>query len=432
MTDWTVSLFCWRRFCLFKLIIVTSVLVLAIVVGVSWYLPISRNVEVTSNYGEEIYFPVSVALAKLQSLDEVLTFHGTLAPKAQVIVVPKVPGRVAKVHVQVGDSIHKGNVLVELEAHELRLQMQQAQAGLAMAQANLDRALAGARPAEIEQAQANFEQAQASYKNVSVTYERAVHLYEQGVMSGKDWDAITAQYTVASAQLRGAEKAMELVHLGARVEDIAAARASVAQGQAVYELARLSYENARISAPISGVVSRLNADVGGMVGTGTMVVTIVDSSSVRLQVSVGEVDVVKIRPGQQVQVLLNALPNQEITGVVATVAPAAEQGGLFPITIEISNEEGQFKPGMYGTAHIVVRQEIDVVTIPTRAISSHNGAPHVYRVFADTADLVPVSLGLQVQGSVEVQGVALGDQVVVAGQNNLRPGGRVRVTRTEE
>ncbi len=436
MTDWTVSLVVeMEAVKVKKWIAIIGFLLILLVVGVIWLLPLfSSTLEVTSSSEDRMETVVTVAIAQTRNLERVLIFHGDLVARAQIHIIPRVPGRIETVHVQVGDKVNQGDILVQLEAEELILQKRQAGAALALAQANLDRTLAGARPEEVVQALAALEQAQASYDNMKQTHDRAALLYEQGVMSGNDWDGVKAQWTVAQAQLKTAQKSVELVQQGARAEDLAAARASVTQAQAAYDLASLTARHTKITAPISGLVSRVNADVGAMASAGAPVVTVVDSSLVRLHTQVGEGDVVRLQPGQPALIKLNALPNLGVQGIVATVAPAADaSSGQFPITIDIPNEHGRLRPGMYGTAKIVIEHFEQVVSIPTRAIIQHQGAPHVYIVQSDVVHLTPVTVGENIQPYVEIiEGVSPGERIVVVGQENLRPNAQVRISRVEE
>jgi len=130
---------------------------------------------------------VSVAAAAHRKMQERVSLHGVFSPWAQVNVVPKVPGRVAEVPVEVGQRVEAGDVLVRLETDELTLQLKQAEAALAGARATLAKVEAGARPEEIEQAEAALKQAQAGYENARLTYERAAKLHEAGVMTGQEW-----------------------------------------------------------------------------------------------------------------------------------------------------------------------------------------------------------------------------------------------------
>ena len=415
-----------------KWIIIGVVIILAVTVGV-----LVNKREPTIDQGsvqavEEVPLrrqAVSVAPAGYRTMQERMALHGIISAWAEVNVVPKVPGRVAKVSVEVGDEVSTGDILVQLEAEELALQVKQAEAALASAKATLARLQAGARPEEVEQAKAAVEQARAGYENARLTYERAAKLHEAGVMAGKDWDAIKAQYEVAQAQKLTAEKTLELVRKGAREEDLATAKAGVAQAEAAVALARLSRENAVIKAPISGVVNQVNVQLGDMAGGGLPVVNIVDISQVKLNLQVSEREVVRLNRGQDVTVALDVQPDVMAKGRVSNIAPAANLStGLFSVTVELANSEGTLKPGMYGTAYVVVKEIADVMAIPERAVFTAEGRPAVYVVREEVAHLVPVETGIKSDGFVEIRsGLDTGDEVIVRGREFVADKAPVRV-----
>jgi len=372
---------------------------------------------------------VSVALATHRTLREKLVLHGSISAWADVNVVGKIPGRVAEVLVEVGDEVGAGDLLVQLEDDELALQVKQADAALASARAALARVQAGARVEEIEQAEAALEQAEAGYRNASLMYERAAKLHEAGVMSGKDWDGIKAQYEVAKAQKLAAEKTVELVRKGARDEDLATAKAGVAQAEAALGLARLNRQNAAIRAPINGVVNQVTVQKGDMAGAGIPVVHLVDTAKVKLNLQVSEKEVIRLNPGQSVTVTLDVQPDLAMVGELTKITPAADaRTGLFAATVELDNPERVVKPGMYGTAHVVVKELPDVLTIPERAVFTAEGRPSIYVVRDETAHLVPATLGIRSDGFVEItSGLSANDEVIVRGREFVTDKAPVRV-----
>ncbi|NLK08974.1 MAG: efflux RND transporter periplasmic adaptor subunit [Firmicutes bacterium] len=371
---------------------------------------------------------VSVELAEERVIQERLSLHGIIAPWAEVHVVPKMPGRVAKVAVEVGDKVTAGDLLVQLEDEELALQVKQAQAAVASAEAAIAKIQAGARPEEVEQAEAALEQAEAGFENARLTYERAAKLHEAGVMAGKDWDGIKAQYEVAKAQKQAALKTVELVKLGARPEDLASAKAGLAQAKAALGLAELARRNTSIRAPITGAVNKVSVQIGDMAGSGPAV-HIVDTGKVKLNLQVSEREVLRLDPGQSVKVALDAQPDVMVEGKLQSITPAADMTtGLFSAAVELTNSEGMLKPGMYGTAHVVTRERESVLSVPERAVFTHEGRSAVFVVKDDFAALKPVTVGAKADNFVEIiSGIEPNDEVVTRGREFITDGALVRV-----
>lgn len=216
---------------------------------------------------------------------------------------------------------------------------------------------------------------------------------------------------------------------GAREEDLATAKAGVAQAEAAVALARLSRENAVIKAPISGVVNQVNVQLGDMAGGGLPVLNVVDISKVKLNLQVSEREVIRLSRGQEVNVALDVQPDVMAKGRVSSIAPAADaRTGLFAATVELANSEGNLKPGMYGTAHVVVKEIADVMAIPERAVFTAEGRPAVYVVQEEVARLVPVEIGIKSDGFVEIRsGLDVGDEVIVRGREFVTDKAPVRV-----
>ena len=326
-----------------------------------------------------------------------------------------------------GDRVNRGDLLVQLETEGLELQLQQAEAALEAAQANLQRTVEGARPEEIEQAEAVLAQAQASLANVQLVYARSKRLYQSGVLSGQEWDSVQAQYKVAVAQERAAAKSLELVKQGAREADIAAVRAQVRQAEVAVAAAQLQLDHASVTAPVSGTIAAVNAEVGAMAAT-MPVVTILDLDNLKIELNVGEREIVSLAPGQEVRVQVATLSSESFPGVVDTVYPAADPvTGLFKVEIQVDNSRGLLKPGMYATVSIVTAAKDHALTIPSRAVVTANGVDAVYVVIDERAVLTPVTLGLEGDGVVELlAGVGPDTAVVVSGQDFLADGDVVR------
>lgn len=291
--------------------------------------------------------------AGLADLPHTVTYSGIVEPRRSVVVTPKAQGRVAEVRFEVGDRVRKGDLLVRIEADEIRLQVRQAAAALELAEANLARVRAGARPEERSQAQAVVDQARASFEAAKEAYERSKILFEENVISRQEMDRAETQYQVAKSQLTSAEQQLNMVLKGAKPEDIRAVEAQVAQAKAAYDLASLQLSNTEIRAPISGVVAQRMVDEGTMIGLTSPVCAIVDTDIVRVNLGVSEADVVGLSAGRKVVVAVDSIPGRSFGGKIVSVSPAADkQTRLFSVVVEVANQDGSLRPGMYATVRI--------------------------------------------------------------------------------
>lgn len=398
---------------------------------------------------------VEVQKANLADLSRIVTYNGIIEPRRSVVVTPKAQGRVGEVRFEVGDRVRKGDVLVRIEAEEIRLQVRQAAAALELAEANLARVRAGARPEERSQAQALVDQARASFEAAKEAYERTKILFEENVISEQEMDKAETQYQVAKSQLASAEQQLNMVLKGAKPEEIRAAEAQVAQAKAAYDLASLQLSNAEVRAPISGIVAQRMVDEGAMIGVTSPVCAIVDTDTIRVTLGVSEEDVVDLAAGREAEITVDSIPGRSFAGKIVSISPAADkQTRLFSVVVEAPNPDGSLRPGMYATVRIVAEKAAGVVAVPAQALVNDGGyqdepassgtgeggvassdgkgkaekGQYVFVVSGGVCERRAVETGLRAGELVEVKsGVAPGELVVVSGQERLSPGQAVQV-----
>jgi RND family efflux transporter MFP subunit len=295
------------------------------------------------------------------------TVTGKIAADTEVSIIPKMGGKVAEVNFQVGDRVHKGDVLVRLESTELQAQLQQTRAALAMAKAN--------------------------YENAKANLERIRSLYEQGAVSKQQLEA--AETAVATGSPDSAAAAVQLIE------------------------AQLA--NTVIKSPIDGIVASRSVEVGEIAAQ-MPVMTIVDIDKVKVATSVTEGVVNRIKLGQKVEVIVSAVGEAPFTGSIATISPAADSlNSTFPITVEIPNPEHKLKAGMFAEVRIALESKEGVLILPKQAVVDSGDKKYVYVVKDNKALLTEISTGIEDDQRVEVvSGVQAGDMVVISGQNKLQ------------
>lgn len=373
--------------------------------------------------------PVRTQVVPRGDVSRTFSALGTIRPKQETAIIADVPGRVRQLHVEIGDWVEAGDLVVSLDDQELRIQADQAEAALKAAQANLARLKAGARPAEIEQVEAQVRQARANFEQAEIQFERVQALYETGAATRADLDQVETGFEVAQAALQAAESQLALVRQGASAEELAAAEAQVAQTEAGYRLASLQLSKAQIQAPITAAITDIPVNPGDFVGAGTPVAMAMVLDPVVVRVEVGGRDVVHLHRGQDADVRLDAFPGRTFDGEVAVVEAAAAPSGLFGIRIEVPNEDGALRAGMSARVNITVESAEDVLYIPETALVHESGSHYVYVARNGAAAKVPVELGLIASGRVEIaSGLEEGDQVIISDLSFLSDGHPIRVT----
>lgn len=193
---------------------------------------------------------------------------------------------------------------------------------------------------------------------------------------------------VARDNLDKAQSDYEKWEQGPDPADLANAEARIAASQATLNLAR-------ITAPFAGTITRALAKAGDQAAPGTLAFQIDDLSRLLVDVSVSEVDINRVQPGQQVSLSFDAILDRVYEGKVVEVARVGNntQGIVdFIATVELSDPDELVKPGMTAAVNVVVEQLQDVLQVPNRAVRLADGKHVVYIIQGD--QLVPVQIEL--------------------------------------
>lgn len=270
---------------------------------------------------------------------------------------------------------------------QARYNLDAANKALAAAQARLDELLAGAKPEQLRAARANVAAAIAQR------------------------DAVQAQ--------------LELLQAGATKEQIAVLEAQVEQARVALELAELALEQATLRAPFAGVVAAVNIKAGEVSPTGLPAIVLLDTSAFHITVSVDEMEVGKLAPGQVAEITLDAFPDAVVGGRIERIAPAANiQGGVvyYDVTIALDPTDIPIRADMTANATILVEELTDVLKVPTWVVrvDRSTGQTYVHKQVGTEIVRTDVKLGVRHEGFAQVlDGLAEGDVVVWVQETGL-------------
>lgn len=268
----------------------------------------------------------------------------------------KVPGRIARLHVDEGDSVRPELLLAELEQAEFLDAVRQAEAALEARRAELAALENGSRPEEIEKARSLTEAAKVAVRNAEIAWRRAKDLAPKGAVSQEMLDNAQAAYDQAAANHQAAMATQRLVEVGPRQEDIDRARALVRQAEAVLADARRRLADTRLASPVAGAVQVRVRETGDFVNAGEPVFSIALQDEVWVRTYVAERDLEAVRPGMEVEVLTDG--GNRFSGRVGFVSAVAE---FTPKTVEtrdvrtqlvyrvrilVKDPEGRLRQGM--------------------------------------------------------------------------------------
>jgi len=245
-----------------------------------------------------------------------------------------------------------------------------------------------------EQARAEVAIAEAALKESRSQYDRSRELYSTKVLSESQLDQIEATLKANEARLAAARS---------RLGDL------------------------QIRAPFAGRVGLRRISVGSLVGPGTIITTLDDTDTIKVDFTVPEAFLAAVTPGLAISARSVSYPDQVFSGKVASVDSRVDPSTR-SITVRalVPNPAGLLKPGMFLNVRLA-RDATDALVVPEQALVPEQGDMFVFVVKDDTAEKRLVRIGQRRVGDVQVvQGLAAGDLVVTEGTQKLRDGARVQ------
>jgi RND family efflux transporter MFP subunit len=325
-----------------------------------------------------------------------------LRPLAQADVASKTLGYLDAVLVDRGDVVKRGQLVALVRPSDL--------------------------PDQLSTARGTLAQTQASVQLARANLERAQKLAPSGVISQQDLQNATTALATAEASQQAAQ---------AQVGGLAT---------------RLG--ETRIESPLDGVVSVRRLDPGALVGPtsgASAILTVVRIDVLRVFIAVPEREIPGIAVGEDAHVELDALPGRHLEGKVVRIAPALDPTTrTLDAEVQLKNDDGQLRPGMYGMGAIVKEVHKGVPVVPPSALQISDGKHYVYVLAGNgggsaggppqtaKVDRREIQVGEDTSpdpargdpGDIEVRsGLKAGDDIVTAGIDGLSPGASVRVQR---
>ena len=206
-------------------------------------------------------------------------------------------------------------------------------------------------------------------------------------------------------------------------------RFELKEGEIGLQRARLALAHTAVKSPITGVVADRSVRLGDRVSPSTKLCSVVDMHNLIVKVFVPGREAQFTAVGQKAILESNFLPDQKFQGGIKRISPVVDPiSGTFKVTVGVSGGDGQLKPGMFVTAHVITDTHEDAVLVPKRAVVYEEGNPYVFVARDSVADRVRLDVGYSDADRMEVRsGLAPGDSIVVVGQTGLKDKARIRV-----
>ncbi len=345
---------------------------------------------------------VAVGVVTVQQKDLVrkITLPGTLVGLNEATIYGKVAGYLRSIRVDKGDRVRRGQVLAGLEVPEMVKEVDQAQAAYQQALAELSRA-----NAEADLQAATFERYQE------------VHRKDPDAISKQELDQYRSKNEVAQADVELAKSKVNTAH--ANVERLIALQ-----------------HYAEITAPFNGVVTERFVDRGALIQAATSskqgqpVLTLQDLDTIRIYISVPEVDVPFVRVGTTATLTTAAYPGKVFKAAVTRFAEALDPATrTMKAEIDMRNRDHTLRPGMFADVTLDIQTIHDAVVVPDSALTIEGSQKFVWVVRQGIAHRVQVETGLDDGAEAQIRsGVSKGERVVTAGKDGLSEGKSVEAS----
>lgn len=319
--------------------------------------------------------PTEVEFAKVSrsTIIEKVSASGKIQPEVEVKLSPDVSGEIVSLNVAEGDSVVAGQELLKIRPDNYVSLLARAEAQMNATKANM------------EQSKAVLAQSEARLSKAKIDYDRNSKLHNDKVISDSDFDQFVSAYTVAKQDLEAAKA------------NVNAANYNVKSSEATLKEAKTNLTKTTIYAPQSGIISKLNVELGErVVGTsqmaGTEMLRIANLNKMEVRVNVNENDITRVSIGDTVLIDVDAFSSSErkFKGVVYEIASSANSSGASAVSNDAVTEfevkirvlrssyadliKGKLsyplKPGMTASVEILTNRQENTLTVPLSSVTT--------------------------------------------------------------
>lgn len=326
----------------------------------------TTTTENTANEIDTTVYPVKTMTLEKQKISQNIDYTASLLPFEEIHYAPASPGRIEEINVEVGTHVRKGDVIARMEKTQLM-------------------------------------QADEQYQNARSNFQRMDTLYKLNSISEQQYEAAKTQYEVAKSNVDFLNR------------------------------------NTTLVSPINGIVTGKYFESGELYSGApntdagkAAVVTLMQINPLKINVSISERYYPVTKKGMKTTVSVDIFPNRTFSGEISRIYPTiSPDTRTFQVEIVISNKDEVLRPGMFARVSLNLG-EIDALILPAIAVLKQEGTNDRYLYLAEnsnTARKIRVEIGKRYDDKIEVisSEIKEGDQVIVAGQENLMDQSRISI-----
>ena len=335
---------------------------------------------------------MNTAEVKFREFDYEIDAVGTLKAREACTLSPKVSGNVNAVMADIGDRVKKGQVLVNIDSTNFKLQVKRVAASM-------------------EAARANVAEAKAGFERAGKDYKRAKNLIKEKVIPQSRFDDTEAAFKAAK-------------------EALSAARSQHSQAKAALDTAREHLDNTQIKSLISGVVVDRDVEIGQTISPGLQAFLILDQSMLKADVDLPGIDFGRVEMGMSAQIKVDAFSEESFMGKVKVINPMMDRTTrTFRVRIELPNSSGKLVDGMFARVKLKTgkKRALAVLRDALQRLPG-SGTYYVFLIVKGKAVKKVIAIGIAGDKYAEVfEGLHAGDIVVTSGAGRLKSGMKVIV-----
>lgn len=323
---------------------------------------------------------------KLDPGQKSITLNGVVKPYRSISITAPISARVAHILVEEGDRVDANATLLEFESTLLRTEVARSEAAIVLAREHLkaakrqalelktrppaDKSLEAQRLAQIHTRNAAYRQASIRLENAKANLERLYPLLPNSTVSKREVDLAENEYADASyriANLPPAPPPVQTPPGSVGFGNVEAAAAALTQAEAQLAEARYKLGQARLTAPISGVVTQVNATIGNVAYQHSPLFEIRDIERVRVDADLSPGLLPFVYPGQRAEIVINTTPSTTLVTKVERVSTVADPETQFlTLSLTVDNPDFRFQPGYSARVELSVDPTTIKPDVPDR------------------------------------------------------------------
>jgi multidrug efflux pump subunit AcrA (membrane-fusion protein) len=369
---------------------------------------------------------VRTAKAERQDIHTGVVTNGKAEPIVFREVRAEVDGEVVQLLVREGDSVRRGQKLLELGRKQLSSELEKARAELTDAESAGRLLQQGGTANAVTELKSQLEQARRERDQAAKAAAENGRLVEKGAVARAELEQSRQRLAKAEAELSLLEQKSSRRF---DPQELERAQARVQAARAAAILAETRLQSAAVVSPLDGRVYSIAVRAGDYARTGDVLARVGDTARIRVRVFVDEPDLGRVAPAQPVLVSWDGLPGKQWKGAVERLPSQVTELGsrtVGEVSCTLDNPAGELLPNMNLNVEIVTQSKPGVLTVPREAVVAGDRSASVYVVRSGTLVRQPVQTGIMSATRVEIRdGLNEGDEVALTGEQPLEEGMRV-------